>query len=136
MLAFPRSARRGPLIFLVSVLLIVGILAHRSRFLIGLLFECGYPEVIDPVQLLDSPGAAEESEKQTPLIPKIIHQTYKNASLPQEWVVSQTACKKLHPEFKYMVRAPLPEHQTPLPSIPFPPYRNHQSLTRPPVLDR
>jgi len=106
MLAFPRSARRGPLIFLVSLLLIVGILAHRSRFLIRLLFENGYPDVIDPVRLLDAPGAIEENEKHTPLIPKIIHQTYKNTTLPDEWLVSQTACKKLHPEFEYMVRAP------------------------------
>jgi inositol phosphorylceramide mannosyltransferase catalytic subunit len=106
MLAFPRPARRGPLIFLVSVLLIVGILTHRSRFLIGLLFADGYPYVIDPVRLLDAPGAAEESEKQTPLIPQIIHQTYKNTSLPDEWLVSQKSCKKLHPDFKYMVRAP------------------------------
>ena len=110
MLAIPRPIRRGPLIFLISVLLIVGILAHRSRFLIGLLSENGYPDVIDPVRLLDRPGAAEESERQTPLIPRIIHQTYKNTSLPEEWLVSQKSCKKLHPEFEYMVRAPLLEH--------------------------
>jgi len=106
MLAFPRPARRGPLIFLASVLVIVVILAHRSRFLIGLLFANGYPDIIDPVHLLDAPGAVEESEKQASLIPKIIHQTYKNTSLPDEWLVSQKSCKKLHPEFKYMVRAP------------------------------
>jgi hypothetical protein len=112
MLAFPRPARRGPLIFLIGLLLIVGVVAYRSRYLIGLLFENGYPNVIDPVHLLDAPGAIEDSEKQTPLIPKIIHQTFKNTSLPEAWVVSQRACKKLHPEFEYMVRAPLPEHQS------------------------
>jgi inositol phosphorylceramide mannosyltransferase catalytic subunit len=106
MLAFPRPARRGPLIFLISLLLIVCVVTYRSRFLIGLLFENGYPDVIDPVHLLDTPGAIEHSEKQTPLIPKIIHQTYKNTSVPEAWGVSQKACKKLHPEFEYMVRAP------------------------------
>ncbi|AMD20267.1 HDL477Wp [Eremothecium sinecaudum] len=35
------------------------------------------------------------------LIPKIIHQTYKTADVPEEWREGQQRCKDLHPDYEY-----------------------------------
>jgi len=37
------------------------------------------------------------------LIPKIIHQTYKNEDLPEHWKNAQNAVKYYHPDYEYMV---------------------------------
>ena len=37
------------------------------------------------------------------LIPKIIHQTYINESIPEAWVPAQKACKDLHPDYEYVM---------------------------------
>lgn len=39
----------------------------------------------------------------TPVIPKIIHQTYKNESIPVIWQGSQQECKELHPDYEYIL---------------------------------
>ena len=37
-----------------------------------------------------------------PLIPAIIHQTWKNDTVPEAWRGAQEACKRLHPTYRYM----------------------------------
>jgi len=41
---------------------------------------------------------------QTFLIPKIIHQTYANSSIPKTWAEAQQSCIDLHPDYEYKVR--------------------------------
>lgn len=94
----PCPSRRGPILFLLGVVVVVGILLHRSRLLIGLLFEDGAHNAIYPAVIL-GPDAPEGAQ----LIPKIIHQTYKNASLPAIWAEQQRQLLDLHQDYEYMV---------------------------------
>ena len=94
----PRTSRRGPILFILAVVVVVGILLHRSRFLIGLLFEDGSRNAIYPAVIL-----AQDQSEANQLIPKIIHQTYKNASLPTVWVEQQRQLLELHEDYEYMV---------------------------------
>lgn len=92
-----RSPRRGTLIFVVGFALAVLILLHRSRFLIGLLFEDGG---IDSIFYDEIPS---ENTTLPLLVPKIIHQTYKNEDLPEHWKNAQNAVKYYHPDYEYKV---------------------------------
>ena len=35
--------------------------------------------------------------------PKIIHQTYKDIHIPEDWKISQIMWKKMHPDYQYML---------------------------------
>ena len=94
----PRPSRRGPILFVLCVVLVVAILLHRSRLLLGLLFEDGAHNAIYPAAII-----AQDAPKGSPLIPKIIHQTYKNTSLPLMWAEQQKQLLDLHPDYEYMV---------------------------------
>lgn len=37
------------------------------------------------------------------LIPKIIHQTYANTSLPKQWISAQASCKAHNKDYEYKV---------------------------------
>lgn len=37
------------------------------------------------------------------MIPKIIHQTWKNTKIPDNWIDAQKSCKILHPDYKYIL---------------------------------
>jgi mannosyltransferase OCH1-like enzyme len=37
------------------------------------------------------------------MIPKIIHQTYINTSIPEQWKSGQQSCIDLHADYEYMV---------------------------------
>ena len=88
--------RRTSLLFYFAVFVVL-ILLHRSRYLIGLLFEDGGRDSISPS---DVPS---ENTTLPLLIPKIIHQTYKNEDLPEHWKNAQYAVKYYHPDYEYMV---------------------------------
>lgn len=74
------------------------ILLHRSRFLISLLFEDGREDSIPYSQI------PSENDTLSLIIPKIIHQTYKDENLPDHWKEAQEAVKQHHPDYEYMVR--------------------------------
>ena len=93
-----RSARRGVLVFFIFISLGFLTLLHRSRYLIGLLFEDGGKDSIFPSDI------PSENTTLPLLIPKIIHQTYKNDDLPAHWKNAQYAVKYYHPDYEYMVR--------------------------------
>ena len=97
-----RSPRRGSIIFVLSVALVVGVLLYRSRLLLGLLFEDGSQDAIYPALIL-TPNA-QVNDSQVQLIPKIIHQTYVNTSLPEVWKKQQEQLLSLHKDYVYMVR--------------------------------
>ena len=92
-----RNPRRGTLAFFIFIALVV-LLLRRSRYLIGLLFEDGGRDSILPSEI------PSENTTHPLLIPKIIHQTYKNEELPQHWKEAQDAVKYYHPDYEYMVR--------------------------------
>lgn len=100
--------RRGTSIFLAAIALVVIFLTYECSTLISLLFETGAAYAIPPSEI-PAPGA-EDTRPQ--LIPKIIHQTYIDENIPQQWQAGQQACKDLHPDYKYIVCSLQKHNQT------------------------
>uniref|UniRef100_A0A060TCZ9 ARAD1D39600p n=1 Tax=Blastobotrys adeninivorans TaxID=409370 RepID=A0A060TCZ9_BLAAD len=80
-------------------------LAINSAILLFLVYE-----VSDLLSLLLDSGASDaftkeelNSNSSQALIPKIIHQTYKNESIPDIWKGPQQSCLDLHPDYTYMM---------------------------------
>ena len=94
--------RRGLVIFLVINLLILAFLVHSVFTLISLLFEDGRADAIHRAEL----HAANSSivDNRPHMIPKILHQTYINESIPEIWKEPQKSCISLHPDYEYKVR--------------------------------
>lgn len=99
----PFVARRAPLIYLVLTLLIVTLLAYRSKLLIGLLFEDGSLDIVPPGSLTGHGPGLDALRNSRPLIPKIIHQTYRNTTIPAAWRAGQRKLRDLHEDYEYMV---------------------------------
>jgi mannosyltransferase OCH1-like enzyme len=93
--------RRGTTIFLVINLLLIGFLINAFSTLISLLFEDGSADAIHRAEI-PAPGS-DRLENRTRLIPKIIHQTYKNSSIPEIWQAGQQSCIDLHEDYEYKV---------------------------------
>lgn len=93
--------RRGTIIFLVINLIIIGYLLNATSTLISLLFEDKAPDAILTSEI-PAPGS-DLIENRTQLIPKIIHQTYINETIPDRWKEGQQACIDLHPDYEYIV---------------------------------
>jgi len=93
--------RRGTSIFLIAIVLIVGYLTYACSTLISLLFESGAAYAISASEIPAPKSDVADKRKQ--IIPKIIHQTYINSTIPTQWQAGQQACKDLHPDFKYIV---------------------------------
>jgi mannosyltransferase OCH1-like enzyme len=93
--------RRGTIIFLVINLLIIGFLLNAFSTLISLLFEDGSADAIARAEI-PAPNSGL-IENKTQLIPKIIHQTYINESIPARWKDGQQSCITLHDDYEYKV---------------------------------
>ena len=93
--------RRGLLIFLLANLIVIGFLVRSVFTLLSLLVEDAADDAIRRVDL-PSPNSSL-IESRTPIIPKIIHQTYKNESIPEVWKDAQRSCIELHPDYEYKV---------------------------------
>ncbi|KAI9646589.1 CSG1/SUR1-like protein [Ciborinia camelliae] len=91
--------RRGTLIFLVINFIIIGLLVNAFSTLISLLFTDGAADAIHRSEI-PAPGS-ELIENRTQLIPKIIHQTYINSSIPTRWKAGQQSCIDLHEDYEY-----------------------------------
>ncbi|KAF7874867.1 hypothetical protein EAF04_002041 [Stromatinia cepivora] len=91
--------RRGTLIFLVINFIIIGFLVNAFSTLISLLFTDGSADAIHRSEI-PAPGS-ELIENRTQLIPKIIHQTYINTSIPERWKAGQQSCIDLHDDYEY-----------------------------------
>ena len=87
--------RRGVLLFLIINLLIVVFLIHSVWNLITLLFVDGSADAITRAELPE-PGSSMLSNHKA-MIPRIIHQTYINTSIPSVWQEAQASCISLHP---------------------------------------
>ncbi len=96
--------RRGTIIFLVVNFAIIGLLLNACSTLISLLFEDGSADAIHRAEI-PAPGS-DLIENRTQLIPKIIHQTYINSSIPEQWKAGQQSCIDLHDDYEYIVSFP------------------------------
>ena len=98
--------RRGLLVFLVVNLLIVTFLIRSVSTLLSLLLEDAAADAIHRAELPSPNSSLIEQRPQ--VIPKIIHQTYKNESIPEVWQDAQQSCIDLHPDYEYIVFGPPP----------------------------
>ncbi len=94
--------RRGLAIFLFINLIIVGFLLNSVRTLLSLLIEDGAADAITRAEI-PAPNSGL-IDNRTQLIPKIIHQTYLNESIPGHWKGAQQSCIDLHKDYEYKVR--------------------------------
>jgi mannosyltransferase OCH1-like enzyme len=86
------------------ITLIFLFLLIRSVFtLLALLFEDEFADAI-PARELRSANYTNYTTIGPPLIPKIIHQTYKHNNIPAVWREAQQSCIDLHTDYKYIVR--------------------------------
>lgn len=97
--------RRGVLIFILVNVLIIAFLVRNVFTLLTLLFEDASADAIHRADIPSPVSSLLETRPQ--VIPKIIHQTYINESIPAQWVEPQQSCINLHPDYEYMVVTPL-----------------------------
>ncbi|RPB25303.1 hypothetical protein L211DRAFT_783649 [Terfezia boudieri ATCC MYA-4762] len=91
--------RRGMIIFLVFNLVLLGFILNSVFTLITLLFEDCTADAIRPY---DIPAPSSDLIDQRPkLIPKIIHQTWRNETIPEKWSEAQQSCIKIHTDYEY-----------------------------------
>jgi mannosyltransferase OCH1-like enzyme len=93
--------RRGLLIFLLINLLILSLLVRSVSTLLSLLVEDAAADAIHRAELPSPNSSLIEQRPQ--IIPKIIHQTYKNETIPEVWVEAQQSCIDLHPDYEYIL---------------------------------
>lgn len=93
--------RRGLLIFVLANLLILSFLVRSVSTLLSLLVEDAAADAIHRAELPSPNSSLIEQRPQ--IIPKIIHQTYKNETIPEVWVEAQRTCIDLHPDYEYIV---------------------------------
>ena len=93
--------RRGLVVFIVINALIVAFLVRSVYTLLTLLIEDGSRDAIRSAEI-PAPNSPM-IETKTPLIPKLIHQTYVNSSVPQNWREAQRSCIDLHHDYEYKV---------------------------------
>jgi mannosyltransferase OCH1-like enzyme len=99
--------RRSTVTFLVINLIILAFLVNAFSTLISLLFEDASADAIHRAEI-PAPGS-DLLENRPELIPKIIHQTYINSSIPARWKDGQEACIDLHDDYEYMVSPTRPD---------------------------
>ena len=95
--------RRSLTIFLALIVLFVIIAVHQVFTLITLLFEDASADAIPHAELPAPNSSLVDNPKLPPMIPKIIHQTYINASIPPQWKEAQQSCLDLHQGWEYKV---------------------------------
>jgi mannosyltransferase OCH1-like enzyme len=96
--------RRGTIAFFVINLVIIAFLFNAFSTLISLLFEDASADAIHRGEI-PAPGS-DRLENRPQMIPKIIHQTYINSSIPEQWKPGQQSCIELHDDYEYMVCLP------------------------------
>lgn len=93
--------RRSVLIFILVTVLILTFLLHQVSTLLALLLEDASADAIQKSELPAPNSTLIEGRPQ--LIPKIIHQTYINESIPARWLPAHQSCLDLHPDYEYML---------------------------------
>lgn len=93
--------RRNITVSLIIFLSALAFLVYNLFTLITLLFDDGSADAIRAVDI-PAPNSAL-IDTRTQIIPKIIHQTYKNHSIPAYWKQAQRSCIDLHTDYEYKV---------------------------------
>jgi mannosyltransferase OCH1-like enzyme len=96
--------RKGFWTFVLINLAIIIFLIHNVWTLLSLLIVDGSSDAISRAEL-PGPNSGLPKGKQV-LIPRIIHQTYVNESIPLHWREAQQSCLDLHEDYEYKVRYP------------------------------
>jgi len=91
--------RRSVLVFLLITIVLLTFLLHEVSTLIALLLEDASTDAIQKSELPAPNSTLLNNRPQ--LIPKIIHQTYINESIPAHWLPAQQACLDLHKDYEY-----------------------------------
>ncbi|KAH6622209.1 mannosyl phosphorylinositol ceramide synthase SUR1 [Boeremia exigua] len=91
--------KRGVTIFILVTVVVLGFAVHSVWTLLGLLVATGREDAILRGELPAPNSSAGNDRAQ--LIPKIIHQTYINESIPAHWKGPQQTCIDLHPDYEY-----------------------------------
>ena len=100
--------RRGLTIFVIFNCLLIAFLIRSVFTLLTLLVEDGSADAIHPAEI-PAPNSPLIDERPQ-LIPKIIHQTYVNDTVPERWREAQKSCIDLHGDYEYKVGfAPSPQ---------------------------
>jgi mannosyltransferase OCH1-like enzyme len=95
--------RRGVLIFFIVNVTIVSYRVYSVWTLLELLVVDGSNDAISRAEI-PGPNSDDPFNGRKQLIPKIIHQTYANATIPDHWIAAQASCIDLHKDYEYMVR--------------------------------
>jgi mannosyltransferase OCH1-like enzyme len=93
--------RRGLIIFLIINLLIIVFLIRSVFTLLTLLVEDASADAIHRSEIPAPNSPLIDNRPQ--VIPKIIHQTYINESIPEHWREAQQSCVDLHEDYEYKV---------------------------------
>ena len=93
--------RRGLLFFLLISLFFLFALLYSVWRLLSLLVEDYAADEIHFGELPSPNSSLIEQRRQ--IIPKIIHQTYKNETIPERWVNVRQSCLDLHADYEYIV---------------------------------
>ena len=96
--------RKAVVIFIAINCLLVIFLVRSVFTLLTLLVEDGLADAIHSAELPAPNSPLIDSRPQ--LIPKIIHQTYVNDSVPEHWREAQRSCVDLHEDYEYKVGRP------------------------------
>lgn len=89
------------LAFLVINICVVVFLIHSVWTLLSLLVVDGSQYAISPDDLPALDSGMKDDKAQ--IIPKIIHQTYINTSIPPVWQEAQNSCIELHKDYEYIL---------------------------------
>lgn len=91
---------RKELQFLIWAHVVVVLALLYSTFdLITLVYDDTFEDQLLDIELNPGPNVPKKPE----LIPKIIHQTYKDTNIPEKWQAAQKKCIDLHPDYQYIL---------------------------------
>ena len=93
--------RAKVLFFLCINIAVVLFLLHSVWTLLSLLVVDGSDDAISRPEL-PAPNSPSINERPK-VVPKIIHQTYKNETIPEVWREAQQSCIDLHEDYEYKV---------------------------------
>ncbi|ANB15855.1 mannosylinositol phosphorylceramide synthase catalytic subunit SUR1 [Sugiyamaella lignohabitans] len=87
--------------------LIVLFLITQVFDLMTLLIDDSFKDAIVESELTPVKYTKQADGEETPdrklIVPKIIHQTYKNETIPEPWLAPQKSVRDLHPDFEYIL---------------------------------